>query len=317
MGADKILTMVDLCGSEKAYQSYRTVVDQTLPKGVNRDRYMAMLKQVAQQFANDDRLDRRSIMPCLHNAVKLGLNPDPAMGQIYFVPYNGKLTYQVGYKGMLELARRSGQIRDMRAYIVDRVDEFSFHEDERGQHFIFRPRFDGQHLGELLVLSVATLADGSQVAHPMESARIDEIKKRVLARTPGSPWKDTLFETEMRKKTAIRRHCKTLPVSPELAQAIEDDERAERGDQQTIRHEELSGILEQVEIAAPAMAAPAPAPAPAVSAAPSEPAAQKRRGRPPAAPAPAPQPEPETEQEEQVAAPAASPAPASAQNDLW
>jgi hypothetical protein len=49
----------------------------------------------------------------------------------------------------------------------------------------------------------------------------------------------------MRKKTALRRHWKTQPMSPELADAIEQEEAAERGEIIQKPHAELKGIIEQ------------------------------------------------------------------------
>jgi recombinational DNA repair protein RecT len=83
---------------------------------------------------------------------------------------------------------------------------------------------------EVWVYSCAETREGKVFIHLMESWHVDKIKKIALARTPNSPWANPIYEPEMRKKTAIRRHCKTLDVSPDLQIAIEHEESVERGE---------------------------------------------------------------------------------------
>ena len=233
-GTQKILSLIDIVGSETALKKYRTAVENTLPTGEEPKRYWSMYAQIMQaQIENQYVTDKKSIINCMFNAPKLGLNPDPVMGQIYFIPYKGKLTYQVGYKGMIALAHRAG-IR-VRAGLVYEKDAWKYFEDEHGQHFLWEPLLDVKNASErgreIFAFSVFTEASGVQQIHIMESYHIDQIKKLVLARMKGAstPWSDPLFEPEMRKKTCIRRHSKTEPFSVELARAIEHEENDEAG----------------------------------------------------------------------------------------
>jgi recombination protein RecT len=178
----------------------------------------------------------------MFNAPKLGLNPDPAMGQIYFIPYGGKLTYQVGYKGYVQLLYNNGF--RTRANQVFEKDEWDYYENEKGQHYIFRPKLIEKVRGkEICCYSVISDGEHEQI-HVMDSFHIDEIKKIVLARMKESdtPWKNPLFEPEMRKKTCLRRHQKYEPVSSEMARVIEHEERDERGDVAIDEHPELEGL---------------------------------------------------------------------------
>jgi recombination protein RecT len=183
----------------------------------------------------------------MFNAVKLGLNPDPVFGEIYFIPYSGKLTYQIGYKGMIKLSMNSGYVTDVRSDRVFEKDTWEFYEDEKGQHYKFIPNFAaGKDRGkELFVYSVFQKIDGTCSCHIMESYHVDEIKKLSLSRTPKSPWGNDLFEPEMRKKTCIRRHWKNQPKSVEIARAIESEESIERGEILKQQHPELEGIIDE------------------------------------------------------------------------
>lgn len=48
----------------------------------------------------------------------LKLSPSPQLGQYYLVPYAGKATFQLGWKGYYQLALRSGQYKDIDAVAI-------------------------------------------------------------------------------------------------------------------------------------------------------------------------------------------------------
>jgi recombination protein RecT len=123
---NKILSMVELCGGQKKKDNLIENIKRNIPPHVqNKDRYaFAFQKVVEAQLNNPYVRDSDSIIPCVYQAVKLGLEPDPAFGQIYFIPYDGKLTYQLGYKGLIRLAKNGGSIVDVRAIRVLEGDLF-------------------------------------------------------------------------------------------------------------------------------------------------------------------------------------------------
>jgi phage RecT family recombinase len=251
MGIGKILSMIDLAGSEKRLKAYQEVAAKILPKHIDPNKYMALYINIAKGFANNEKVTKKdSILKCLFNAPKLGLNPDPVFGQIYFIPYKGVLTYQTGYRGMITMADNAG-LR-VRAGIVYEKDEFDYFEKEDGQHFLHRPILSEKNRGkEICVYSAfQDVKSGFNQIQVMESYHVDEIKKLVLARMKdaSTPWKDPLFEPEMRKKTGIRRHAKTEPFSESIARVIEHEEKDERGEETVDNHEELDGILDAIDI---------------------------------------------------------------------
>lgn len=251
MGVEKILSLVDVAGGPDRYRQYKSVVEKLLPKSVDASRYMAMYLQIANKWIDEPKVtDKCSILTCLFNAPKLALNPDPVFGQIYFIPYKGVLTYQIGYKGMIQLSLNSGKISNVRAGLVFEKDKWHYHEDETGQHYHFEPALElskqADRGREIFGYSIFTDERGRPNIHIMESWHIEDIKKLVLARMGGksTPWSDKLFEPEMRKKTVIRRHWKTEPMSAEIAQVIEHEEALERGDALKEKHPELEEIMD-------------------------------------------------------------------------
>jgi recombination protein RecT len=242
------LSLVDFNLSEAKWERYKEQVFNIMPSHFKKDhrRYMQIYVSLANKFMKDEKVtNKRSILSCLYNAPTLGLNPDPVFGHIWFIPYKGVLTYQIGYKGMIQLSMNSGKIRSVRSNLVFTNDEFDYYEDEKGQHFIYRPHF-GKKGPEICGYSIFEDMDKIPHFHVMDHAHIEGIKELVLSRMRGrpTPWNDPLFEPEMRKKTVIRRHWKTEPMSSEIAQAIEYEENVENGTVST--PEEIDETIEEI-----------------------------------------------------------------------
>lgn len=246
---ENVLSLVDLAGSQERYNRYVESVKNTLPSQQRKDspRYWSIYEQLMRKFLIDPAVtNKRSILSCMYNAPKLGLNPDPVFGQIYFIPYKGVLTYQLGYKGMVRLSLNTGKVINVRSGLVYEADEWDYFEDEKGQHYLHRPHFGKDRGQEVCGYSIFTDNNNIPNIHVMESYHIDAIKEMVLARMRGrkTPWENSLFEPEMRKKTVTRRHWKLEPMSAEIAEAITHEELTEAGE--TISKEEHERIIDEI-----------------------------------------------------------------------
>jgi recombination protein RecT len=248
----RILSMVELCGSKEKKDNLLDNIKRNMPPYIqNKERYaFAFQKVVEFHLASDYCYDKKSIIPCVYQAVKFGLEPDPIFGHIFFIPYKGKLTYQLGYKGMIKLAKNGGNIVDVRGRRILDGDVFEYSETSNGQHFVLTPKMQEHGRNEIGCVSIVELKNGKCFAHPMASDHINEIKKLILSRMKGkmSPWEDPLFEPEMRVKTTLRRHLKTLDCSPEIMTAIEHEETLERGEVPKYTAEEIDAVLDKMEI---------------------------------------------------------------------
>lgn len=171
-----------------------------------------------------------SVMSSVIRAAERGLVPDGRLGAL--VPYwnkkNGvfEAQFQPMYQGLIELARRSGQVIDIFPATVCANDEFRY---ELGLHrdMVHKPAL-GNRGEPIAYYAVAVLKDGTQTfgAGPMTHEEI--LKIRDLSKQDGksSPWEQ--FFEPMAWKTVIKlRLIKFLPQSEELAAAIDDDNRAE------------------------------------------------------------------------------------------
>lgn len=161
---------------------------------------------------------------CLQ-AAQIGLEPDGVLGFAYLVPYGKTATLIPGYKGLIDLARRSGKIVTIEARIVHAKDKFRY-------AFGLKPVLEHQpfqqdEAGALIAAyAIAHLKDGGHQWDVMWRREIEVIRKRSKMGNAGAWVSD--YE-EMAKKTVLRRLCKMLPASVELHQAVAMDERAEIG----------------------------------------------------------------------------------------
>lgn len=172
-----------------------------------------------------------SLIGAIVEASQLGLEPDGVLGHAYLVPFRNKKTGNKecqlipGYKGLIDLARRSGQLSTIYAHIVRERDDFDF---AYGLEPILRHRpTDSPDAGRIIaVYAVAKLRDGGVQFDVMWKREVEAIRKRSKASNDG-PW--VTDYDEMAKKTVLRRLCKMLPASVEMHRAVALDERADAG----------------------------------------------------------------------------------------
>lgn len=171
-----------------------------------------------------------SLFGALVQAASLGLEPNTVLGHAYLVPfYNGRESRRdvqliVGYRGLIDLARRSGQIVSIAAWAVREADTFDvvLGTDARIEH---RPHL-GDDRGEIVAFyAVAHLKEGGVAFEVMSKAEVDRVAAGTQSKGKSGPWRD--HYEEMGRKTVIRRLSKYLPLSIELATAVDLDERAD------------------------------------------------------------------------------------------
>lgn len=148
-------------------------------------------------------------------ASHLGLEIGGALGQAYLVPFKGSVTMMPGYRGLLSLARRSGQVTSINAEIVYENDTFDL---SLGIEItvLHKPFLKGDRGDPILAYMVAHFKDGG---HHFEWMTIEEVEK-VRNRSPAAnsgPW--ITDYPQMVKKTVIRRGWKYLPMSVEMQNA--------------------------------------------------------------------------------------------------
>lgn len=167
-------------------------------------------------------------------SAQLGLEPNTPQGLAYFVPFwntkKNRLECQLipGYRGLVKLARQSGEITTIEARVVyakDRLD-LVLGTEQRLNHV---PMIDDDPGERRLAYAIARLKGGESdpIIEIMTKKQIEGIKARSKSKDKQGevfgPWKTD--EDEMWRKTVVRRICKYLPASRELALALALDDR--------------------------------------------------------------------------------------------
>lgn len=200
-------------------------IKMALPSHLNPDRMLRICMTSVQKNPTLLECSPESLIGAIIQSSQLGLEPDGVLGHAYLVPYGKVCTFIPGYKGLLALARRSGEISTVYAEVVHSKDVFEFELGltPRLKHI---PTDDEEEGTFSAAYAIAKLKDGGVQFVVMRKGAIEKIRKRSKASSNG-PWV-TDFE-EMAKKTVLRRLCKLLPCSVEMEKAVALDERAEVG----------------------------------------------------------------------------------------
>ncbi|MDE2096936.1 MAG: recombinase RecT [Patescibacteria group bacterium] len=174
-----------------------------------------------------------SILNAVLVSSSLGLEIGRPRGGMYLVPFKNKrgqyeATPIADYRGLMDLAFRSGRVLAIEAFPVYKLDEFSFQygTDAKITH---KPTLGTR--GDLLcVYAVARLSNGQSIFRVLTLEDLENTRQRSRAKDDG-PWvTDTLA---MQLKTAIRRICNWLPQAQEmdlLDKALAVEARAEAGE---------------------------------------------------------------------------------------
>ncbi len=198
-------------------------IQKALPKHMDADRLARISLTVIRQTPKLLECTPVSLMAAIMQAAQLGLEPG-LLGHCYIIPYKKEATFQIGYKGMIDLCRRSGDFQSIYAHEVHENDYFEYcyglHKDLK-----HKPAMDerGNVIG---YYACYHLKDGGYDFMFMSKSDVEVHRARYSpAWNKGfSPWA-TEFD-EMAKKTVIKKLLKYAPVSIEIQKQIAQDETA-------------------------------------------------------------------------------------------
>lgn len=207
----------------------RGAIGLSLPNAMDEDRFRRLLLTAANTTPALFDCDPRSFLAAGVACAQMGLEPNDPRGLAYLLPFNDKRRGKVvqliiGYRGMIELARRSGQVTAVNAEVVYAGDQFSY---ELGLYRDLKHHRDDDGDED-----PTTITHAYAVAQIGGDRMFEVVTRRQIERTRDasqgsgsqfSPWR-THF-AEMARKTALRRLCKLLPQTAELARADASDDR--------------------------------------------------------------------------------------------
>lgn len=230
----------------EAQQKIADTLPMTVAKYLSPER---MIRVVLSAISRNPLLlqcSKDSIARAVLDAASLGLEPTGgALGHAYLVPFqnskkdaNGNWSKLweaqliVGYRGLIDLARRSGHIQSVEAHVVYEKDQFRivFGRDPKLDH---SPTFEAERGEVIAAYCVADFRDGAKHCEFMTRAEIDAIRERSKSYqfSKNSPWHTDY--AEMARKTVVRRAAKFWPLSAELARAMDLEAEADGTDSLT------------------------------------------------------------------------------------
>jgi len=194
---------------------FKQQVALALPKHMTPDRFVRVGLTALMKTPKLLDCTPESVIQCMLNCSALGLEPDGR--RAHLIPYGNTCTLIVDYKGMIELAKRSGDVSNVFAQVVCDNDSFQW-ENGEVKHQIDFKRDRGAVYAAYAVIA---FKDGTKQTDVMTKTEVDAIRKRSKAGNSG-PW--VTDWNEMAKKTVVRRAMKFVTLSPELADAVEADD---------------------------------------------------------------------------------------------
>lgn len=222
MKSDKERKQEFMTALEKAWPR----IVASMPKHMTPDRVFQMYQSTLSREPKLRECTLNSVLSCFMKCAQLGLELSNAdgLGKAYIIPFwNNRAevmeaTFLIGYRGMLQLARNSGEIQSVQAKAVYEGDEFHYqfglHEDLVHVPAEKRPR----NAKLTHVYFIALFKDGGHQLDVMTKDEVDQVRARSKSKNKG-PWV-TDYEA-MAIKSVIRRAFKLLPSSAEAKAEIE------------------------------------------------------------------------------------------------
>jgi hypothetical protein len=105
-------------------------IAMALPKHLNADRIIRVAMTSIQRNPQLLECDPISLVAAVIQSSQLGLEPDGILGHAYLIPFNNakknrmEVQFIPGYKGLIDLARRSGQVVAIGAHVVYENEPF-------------------------------------------------------------------------------------------------------------------------------------------------------------------------------------------------
>ena len=239
-------------GSVKAFfESQKGTLLAVLPKHVSADRMLKIALGAMRTTPKLMNCTVESLMGAIVQCSQLGLEPNTPLGHAYLIPFDKKAKVRdkwevvstevqivFGYKGLIDLSRRSGQIVSISAHEVCANDDFQY-EYGLDEKLVHKPAL-GDRGDVIAFYAVAKLVGGGHAFEVMSQKQITDIrdasegwKSAVRMKKEGdSVWGKHFIQ--MGRKTALRRLFNYLPVSIEMATASALDGQASMGESQAL-----------------------------------------------------------------------------------
>jgi recombination protein RecT len=202
-----------------------------LPEHLRGERFNRIAINLVRKTPRLLECDPMTFVGALMVSAQLGLEPGPPLGLSWIIPRRNRKAggrweahFQFGYKGVIELFRRSGQFKSIAARAVKENDEFSYSygvgPGDDDEHLVHRPLLKGNRGESYAWYAIAKFKNGG---HAFVVLGRDEVEKRRARGEDGPAWR-TDYDA-MASKSCVMALAPWLPLSPELELQLAADGR--------------------------------------------------------------------------------------------
>lgn len=217
-------------GGKATMQQYikqmQSDIRKALPSVITPERFTRIVLSALSTNPKLAETTPQSFLGAMMTAAQLGVEPNTPLGQAYLIPFwNSKARalecqFQLGYKGLIDLAYRSGEVNVIQAQVVCENDEFtySFGLDPQLKHV---PATHDRGAPVYVYAVFRTKDDG----YGFEVMSMDDVRahaQKYSKAYSSGPWQ-TNFE-EMAKKTVLKRVLKYAPLKSDFVRGVAQDE---------------------------------------------------------------------------------------------
>src|SRR3990167_3479052 len=183
-------------------------IKMALPPQISPEKFIRVVMTAVQQ--NPKLVENRAAL--YGAAIKCaqdGLLPDGKEAAL--VPYGATIQYMPMIAGILKKVRNSGELSSITAQVVYSNDEFAYEQGD-DEKVVHRPLMTGERGKPVLVYAIAKTKDGGVYREFVTEAQLNDVRGMSAAfKKNDGPWVGP-FADEMRRKTALRRLSKRLPM---------------------------------------------------------------------------------------------------------
>lgn len=201
-------------------------IRKALPSVITPERFTRIALSALNNTPALQQCSPMSFIASLLNSAQLGLEPNTPLGQAYLIPYKNKgqmeCQFQIGYKGLIDLAYRNGQMQTIQAQAVYENDLFEY-EYGLEPKLVHKPAYSDR--GEITYFyGLFKTVNGGFGFSVMSKADMDNYARTYSKAFASdySPWK-TNYE-EMAKKTVIKQALRYAPIKTDFQRALSTDE---------------------------------------------------------------------------------------------
>lgn len=208
------------------YGEYRKELDRTLNDKEMVRRFLQAGLTSCQRDPKLQECSWQSFAGALMQCAVVKLEPGPALGHCWVLPFGPDATFVLGYPGVIQLAWRSGMIQDVNASSVCEGDEFMY--DEGAQLVVHKRPTRGRRGAAYAYYSVVRYTNGGRHVEFMTREEVEDhaqrFSKSYQSKSAKSPWR-TDFDA-MAEKTCVLQGKRYMPASIEWSAAIAGDEQS-------------------------------------------------------------------------------------------